>query len=344
MGFRFFKRINILPGVTLNLSKSGPSLSVGPRGARVTIGRTGTRATLGVPGTGMHYTTKIGGGRKPKRGQGRRSRPAAQATTEAPQADYFDNLKASGEEKSLVEGCRELAAGNLPGALEHLQSASGLADGAFLAGFAALQQGQPEEAARFLEAALQRQADLGRSLSKFGLEPAIELPITEEVAARIQPAAEGVLLALAETLEHLGRRPEALAHLRRLHQLDPADVVVRLSLAELILDSPPLTSEAYQEVARLGEGIENDTPVHTALLLYQARALRGLGLAQAAEAVLAQAARRKKGRPADLLCAVHYERALAFQDAGEAERARAELEKVYAMSPGYEDVAARLGL
>lgn len=30
MGFRFFKRLNILPGVTLNLSKSGGSVSVGP--------------------------------------------------------------------------------------------------------------------------------------------------------------------------------------------------------------------------------------------------------------------------------------------------------------------------
>ena len=33
MGFRFQKRIKIMPGVRLNLSKSGASWSVGPRGA-----------------------------------------------------------------------------------------------------------------------------------------------------------------------------------------------------------------------------------------------------------------------------------------------------------------------
>ena len=36
MGFRFSKRIKILPGVSINLSKSGVSASVGPRGAKST--------------------------------------------------------------------------------------------------------------------------------------------------------------------------------------------------------------------------------------------------------------------------------------------------------------------
>ena len=38
MGFRFWRRIKIAPGVTLNLSKSGGSLSFGPRGAKFTVG------------------------------------------------------------------------------------------------------------------------------------------------------------------------------------------------------------------------------------------------------------------------------------------------------------------
>lgn len=38
MGFYFRKSLNILPGVRLNLSKSGPRLSVGTRGARVSLG------------------------------------------------------------------------------------------------------------------------------------------------------------------------------------------------------------------------------------------------------------------------------------------------------------------
>ena len=32
MGFRFYRRVRILPGVSVNFSRSGPSLSVGLRG------------------------------------------------------------------------------------------------------------------------------------------------------------------------------------------------------------------------------------------------------------------------------------------------------------------------
>jgi hypothetical protein len=63
MSFRFWRRIRIAPGVTLNLSKSGGSLSFGPRGAKFTIGPRGKRATVGIPGTGLFYTTTLPGGR-----------------------------------------------------------------------------------------------------------------------------------------------------------------------------------------------------------------------------------------------------------------------------------------
>jgi hypothetical protein len=56
MGFRFFRRIKIVPGVTLNVSKSGVSTSLGGKGAHVTIGHGRTRSTVGIPGTGMSYT------------------------------------------------------------------------------------------------------------------------------------------------------------------------------------------------------------------------------------------------------------------------------------------------
>ncbi len=36
MSFRFFRRMKIAPGISLNLSRSGPSLSLGPRGAKLT--------------------------------------------------------------------------------------------------------------------------------------------------------------------------------------------------------------------------------------------------------------------------------------------------------------------
>jgi hypothetical protein len=57
MGFRFQKRLKILPGITINLSKSGVSTSIGPRGAKITLGHGKIRKTVGIPGSGISYTT-----------------------------------------------------------------------------------------------------------------------------------------------------------------------------------------------------------------------------------------------------------------------------------------------
>jgi hypothetical protein len=59
MGLRFFHRTRLLPGLTLNLSKNGASLSAGVRGAHVTLNTRGELTeTVGVPGTGVFYTQK----------------------------------------------------------------------------------------------------------------------------------------------------------------------------------------------------------------------------------------------------------------------------------------------
>lgn len=57
MGLRFRKSFRLLPGIKLNLSKSGPSLSVGGPGASVNIGSKKTRASVGLPGSGLSYAT-----------------------------------------------------------------------------------------------------------------------------------------------------------------------------------------------------------------------------------------------------------------------------------------------
>jgi len=61
MGYlRLWRRKTIVPGLRLNLSKSGISWSLGPRGAHFTIGPHGTRRTVGIPGTGVYYTSYSG--------------------------------------------------------------------------------------------------------------------------------------------------------------------------------------------------------------------------------------------------------------------------------------------
>ncbi|MDU6411115.1 MAG: DUF4236 domain-containing protein [Yersiniaceae bacterium] len=59
MGLRFRKSIRIIPGVRVNLSGSGASMSIGPRGASVSFGKRGTYANLGLPGTGLSYRMRL---------------------------------------------------------------------------------------------------------------------------------------------------------------------------------------------------------------------------------------------------------------------------------------------
>ncbi len=72
MGLNFRKSITILPGVRLNLSKSGVSASFGRKGMRQSISTSGrATTTLGIPGTGVYYTKqtnvkKLAGGLKDK--------------------------------------------------------------------------------------------------------------------------------------------------------------------------------------------------------------------------------------------------------------------------------------
>src|SRR6266571_3845550 len=66
MGFRFRRRIKLLPGIRLNISKSGLSTSVGEPGATINLRGDNVRTTVGVPGSGLSYTSstrsRIGGG------------------------------------------------------------------------------------------------------------------------------------------------------------------------------------------------------------------------------------------------------------------------------------------
>jgi len=127
MGFRFWKRIRIAPGITLNLSKSGGSLSFGARGAKITIGPKGKRATIGLPGTGLFYTTTFGSKRRRKEDEIiSYDHPKDQLTL-----GFFKRLITPSDEKAFVDGLRELSLGNEDKAFEFLKQAEHIADSAY---------------------------------------------------------------------------------------------------------------------------------------------------------------------------------------------------------------------
>ncbi len=59
MGFRFRKSIKLLPGIKLNISKSGGSATIGKPGASINLSDRGTRGTVGITGTGISISEHL---------------------------------------------------------------------------------------------------------------------------------------------------------------------------------------------------------------------------------------------------------------------------------------------
>lgn len=366
MGFRFFKRIRIAPGVTLNLSRSGGSISVGPRGAKITVGPTGTRATAGIPGTGLFYTKRIDAPPSRNRtrsttprmrsGRGEQDAPVSRTSKDAGTGDrleltFLDRLRLPRAEESFVDALRAIARGDLDQGLQFAEQAAEdreEADGCYLAGSTALALGDRAKADAFFRMAFVRRHALGRWFARHEVSAESDLPITDHVVARITADERGVLLVLAELAQERGAVTEARDLVERLYQAQPSDVAVRLSLAELIVDqasegSVEATDEWTRVVALAGE-VANESALHAGLLLQKAVALRRLGMPGAARDVLTGLLRRTRDRDAEFLRAVRYERALAYEDLGRAAQARRDLETIFAEAPDHEDVAVRLGI
>ena len=62
MGWRFRQSFKVIPGVRLNLSKSGLSCSIGGAPLTMNIGPRGVYGTASIPGTGISYRQRFGGG------------------------------------------------------------------------------------------------------------------------------------------------------------------------------------------------------------------------------------------------------------------------------------------
>jgi len=348
MGFRFWRRMQLAPGVTINFSKSLPSLSLGGRGAKVTLGTHGVRSTVGIPGTGLSYTHKAGAGRKKRSRRRSVSEPVSEAVwcndPDSLDMGFFKRLFTADDEESLIDACRELLLGNDIQAMAHLRRAGNLADGACLGGFTALKLGRYDEAERLLRHAFEQRDALGEVFSRCGLALKLSLEITSAITAVVEPDEHGVLLGLVEVYQHRRHRDAALNCLERLLHLNGDDVVIKLSLAELLLEDDMATAEQCRRIVELAGEVENVSEIHAALMLYKGMALRRLGLPVAARDTFTAALRRKKERSPELLLELRYQRALVYLDMGQRSRYRAELENLYSSAPGYADVAARLGI
>jgi tetratricopeptide (TPR) repeat protein len=166
------------------------------------------------------------------------------------------------------------------------------------------------------------------------------------VTAHLTPCERGTLLALVEIAQEQGRAADLRAHLGRLLQIAPDDPVVLLSYAEAHLPeagTDGVPKAVLDRIVTQSAGIQNDTAIDTALLLYRARALAAQGLLDAAIQTLTLAARRRKDRPERLIHQIRFDRAELYERAGRRAQARREFEKLYADAPNFDGLKARLG-
>jgi hypothetical protein len=120
MSLRFHQRISLFPGVRLNLSRSGVSVSLGVPGATLNFGgHTGPTVTVGVPGTGLSYRHQLAG--RPKSANDPHLLPTA-----PPPPTFVSNLEQGslpGEIKSA--GVSMLTTPDLEGLKRLLNDAAG---------------------------------------------------------------------------------------------------------------------------------------------------------------------------------------------------------------------------
>lgn len=84
MGWAFRRRVKVIPGVYLNISKGGLSVNAGVKGASLTFRSDGVYRNLGLPGTGLYSREKVGGGRSSSARGRREGNSAAPDTAAAP--------------------------------------------------------------------------------------------------------------------------------------------------------------------------------------------------------------------------------------------------------------------
>lgn len=69
MGWIFRKQIRLARGVSINLGRTGVSVTVGVPGYHITLGQRGATQTMSLPGTGISHRKRLWASSKPNPGR-----------------------------------------------------------------------------------------------------------------------------------------------------------------------------------------------------------------------------------------------------------------------------------
>lgn len=185
---------------------------------------------------------------------------------------------------------------------------------------------------------------IGELYLKYELYFDLSLPITDVCEVIMRPDAITAQLMKTEALLHTGHPREACDILMKLHKEDPANLLVIISLMELILQIAPENKKWLEALARMSSIKITDSPVQAVVLYYRGIIMKQLGLYGFAQEILADAMKRRKDRSKGLILAIMEERAAIYELDGDAGQARQMWEKIYAEEPDNETAKKKLNL
>lgn len=348
MGLRFRKSIKLGGGVRLNLNKKSAGLSVGGKGFRYSANTSGRRTTaVGIPGSGLSYSRTSSGRSRGTSRSGTTSAPTRPQPVAAggPAALPKPGLFAPGTEKRFYEGVQAYLKEAFPKALKAFEEASAkdsrnVSDDLF-AGLVAMKLEQPARAIPYFEQVVASDVELPDQLMQKYLpahqvELQLSINITPRLSAPVPINSLGAALILAELYQEADQREQAIGVLQQLSDELADEPALKLSLCELLYEDGD--DEGVIETAA---GVTNDSDIELACLHWKGKALARQGLSSAALETFTACLKRTTGRDPELLKEIRYDRATLYETTGQASRARADWEKLYAADPTFRDVAQR---
>ncbi|MFD6896986.1 DUF4236 domain-containing protein [Rhodococcus sp. NPDC060086] len=342
MGFRMSKSIKIVPGVRLNVSRSGIGYSVGGKGVRVTKHANGrVSRTLSVPGSGLSHRQTISPARSRTSNSARARRSPAVTATPPPPRPATPGMLSPAWEKDLFAVLRStepadyIAISRKHGrSAPHARLLAAMLEG--LLHFE-LGAGNPQAEARAQSllgwaAAQDATEALGRFISTYLADRTWPVEIVPGVTAALRLQDDVVLLAAAELHQAAGDLDAAIW---TVEQAQPTTHAA-LSLVELYTDAGH-----HQAVIDMTNGVTNDDDATALLLALRGRAFAQQGYNDAAREGFT-AALRVRTRSAAVRHRTLLERAQVDLAQNRKAAARKSIEKVLAEDPSYPGLSEAL--
>ncbi|MDQ5915285.1 MAG: hypothetical protein QG584_1176 [Pseudomonadota bacterium] len=336
MGFRYRKSIKIMPGVRMNVSKSGVGYSVGGKYGRVSHSATGrVTGSVSAPGTGMGYSKTLSSGSRSRSSSSARGSAGGGAADYSPAPPGPDRSATAGEQAFF-------AAMQNPDADLFASIAYHHTDTALAASFVemTIRLPQPDQGkrARQLLGYLwdnRRYLASDHLFGKYLAGADLQFGIAEGVIVSLYPDSDTVGLIYAESLQERGN---LLAAIDVVEQLEPTQVTA-LSLAELYS-----LAGRWADIVDLTNAIPNTDDATALINIYRGMAFRELGQPAVAREALKEALKSKSRTPA-IRYRAHIERSSTYLTEGKTAMARKDLERILAEDasyPGLQEALAQL--